>query len=99
PAPAHVPAAPSDRPPGTPAEKAVAGVWAALLGRDVPDVREKFFDAGGTSLQLVDLRRRLEEMSGRELSVVQLLEHPTVEAMARLVDEGAGGARTAGHDL
>ncbi|MGW4272113.1 phosphopantetheine-binding protein [Streptomyces seoulensis] len=84
---------------GTPAEKAVAGAWAALLGRDVPDVREKFFDAGGTSLQLVDLRKRLEEMSGRELSVVQLLEHPTVEAMARLVDEGAGGARTAGHDL
>ncbi|MCS0603724.1 amino acid adenylation domain-containing protein [Streptomyces sp. LP11] len=98
-APGPGPAAPLARPPGTPTEKSVADAWTALLGRDVFDVREKFFDAGGTSLRLVDLRGRLEELCGRELPIVQLLEHPTIEAMARLLDEGTGGARTARHDL
>ncbi|GAA4812204.1 hypothetical protein GCM10023220_49340 [Streptomyces ziwulingensis] len=89
------------RAPRTETERAVERHWAGLLGRDVFDVREKFFDAGGSSLALMDLRSRLEGLCGRELPVALLFEHPTIEAMARLVDERRGDRLRAEtrHDL
>ncbi|WP_221361227.1 non-ribosomal peptide synthetase [Streptomyces beigongshangae] len=89
------------RAPRTETERAVERHWAGLIGRDSFDVREKFFDAGGSSLALMDLRSRLERLCGRELPVALLFEHPTIEAMARLVDERSGAHRRAGtrHDL
>jgi amino acid adenylation domain-containing protein len=85
---------PVRRPPRTATERAVEGVWAGLLGRAAFDVHEKFFDAGGTSVQLVDLRARLERLCERELSIAALFEHSTIEAMARLVAPGAGPERS-----
>jgi hypothetical protein len=38
----------------------------------------------------MDLRSRLERLCGQELPVALLFEHPTIEAMARLVDERRG---------
>ncbi|MEY9895346.1 amino acid adenylation domain-containing protein/non-ribosomal peptide synthase protein (TIGR01720 family) [Catenulispora sp. MAP5-51] len=92
---------PALRSPRTPTEQAVARAWAALLDPRDFDVREKFFDAGGSSLQLMDLRSRLEPMCGGELPIALLLEHPTIEAMARLVDErrGAGAGDATRHEL
>ncbi|MFE9680916.1 amino acid adenylation domain-containing protein [Streptomyces sp. NPDC006285] len=78
------------RAPRTRTERAVERHWAGLLGRHAFDVREKFFDAGGSSLALMDLRSRLERLCGQELPVALLFEHPTIEAMARLVDERRG---------
>jgi amino acid adenylation domain-containing protein len=82
------------RPPRTATERAVEGLWAGVLGRAAFDVHEKFFDAGGTSVQLVDLRARLERLCERELSIASLFEHSTIEAMARLVAPGAGPERS-----
>ncbi|MFH8470763.1 amino acid adenylation domain-containing protein [Streptomyces sp. NPDC017991] len=89
------------RAPRTETERAVERHWAGLLGRRAFDVREKFFDAGGSSLALLDLRSRMEDLCGRELPVALLFEHPTIEAMARLVDERRGPRTPTGtrHDL
>lgn len=74
-------------PPRTAAERTVAGLWAELLGGAAgSDVRRKFFEAGGSSLTVVRLAGRLE------LPVADLLEHTTIEAMARLVDGRDTGA-------
>lgn len=73
------------RPPRTDTERAVADVWANLLGRATFDVREKFFDAGGSSVKLIDLRAQLERLCARELPIATLFEHSTIEAMALLV--------------
>lgn len=77
---------PRSAPPRSDTERAVHRQWAQLLGRADIDVREKFFDAGGSSLMLMDLRRRLEQLCEQEISMALLFEHSTIEAMARLVD-------------
>ncbi|MFD1535397.1 non-ribosomal peptide synthetase [Nonomuraea guangzhouensis] len=76
--------------PRTDAEHVVAGLWTEILGGDGrPDVRRKFFECGGSSLTLVRLSGRLSEVAGTEVPVSDLLEHSTIEAMARLI----GGRR------
>ncbi|HEX5759549.1 MAG TPA: beta-ketoacyl synthase N-terminal-like domain-containing protein, partial [Thermoanaerobaculia bacterium] len=63
-------------------EELVAAVWREVLERDAVGVHENFFDLGGHSLKLVQVQRRLEERTGRELSVVDLFRYPTVAALA-----------------
>lgn len=63
----------------------IAAAWAETLQHDVgPD--ENFFDAGGDSLLLLQLHARLEQRLGREISLLDLLEFPTVAGLARHLD-------------
>ncbi|MEU2561452.1 amino acid adenylation domain-containing protein [Streptomyces longispororuber] len=78
--------------PRTPTERAVAAIWAQLLDRDEVGVHEKFFEAGGTSLSLLTLSRRLAGLGTHPVPLSALFEHTTVEAMARLVDGAPVGA-------
>ncbi|WP_211769802.1 non-ribosomal peptide synthetase [Kutzneria sp. CA-103260] len=72
-----------DEPPRTDSEREVAAIWRELTGRDHIGVREKFFEAGGSSLTLLQLAGRLA------LPVGDLLDHSTIEAMAARLDAGA----------
>jgi len=88
------PVAPADgAPPGTGSERAVARIWADVLRLDptaaanVPvDVR--FFDLGGHSLLLGQVRSRLERDLGRRVPLAVLFEHPTVRTLAAYLDQG-----------
>ncbi|MGP4045430.1 amino acid adenylation domain-containing protein [Streptomyces sp. 2A115] len=77
----EAPVGPAYLPPRTDSERAVAEAWTGLLGRARVGIREKFFEAGGSSLTLIQLRDRLPA-----LSVAELLEHSTVEEMAARLD-------------
>jgi amino acid adenylation domain-containing protein len=72
--------------PGTDGPRArIAAAWAETLQHDVgPD--ENFFDAGGDSLLLLQLHARLEQRLGQEISLLDLLEFPTVAGLARHLD-------------
>ncbi|WP_202638622.1 non-ribosomal peptide synthetase [Bailinhaonella thermotolerans] len=91
--------------PETPAERAIAGVWAELLG--VPEVRadDDFFDLGGHSLVAIQavarLRRVLPGIGGRAVGVMDLFKEPTVRGLAALVEAPApeAGTRTLLHEL
>jgi len=74
--------------PGT--ERVVADLWAELLDGEPADRQQNFFDAGGTSITLLELRARLEARYGTRLPVALLFEHPTVAAQARLLDGRTG---------
>ncbi|MFJ9613764.1 non-ribosomal peptide synthetase [Streptomyces noursei] len=89
-----VPRADTGPAPRTGTERAVAALWAELLGRGAEEIgaREKFFEAGGSSLTLLELAGRLGVLGGTEIPVAALLERPTVEAMARLLAERTAGA-------
>lgn len=69
-------------------ETLVAQAWCEVL--DLPAVGRQvsFFDAGGTSLTLARLQYRLTQLTGVDVPLVRLLEHPTVAAMARHLDGG-----------
>ncbi|GAA1954513.1 amino acid adenylation domain-containing protein [Amycolatopsis minnesotensis] len=71
--------------PRTDSERLVARAWAAVLGREEIGVRERFFEAGGSSLTLVRLAGEFARLGRSELPVAVLLDHPTIEAMAKQV--------------
>jgi FkbH-like protein len=73
----------------TETETALAELWADLLRIEPIGIRDGFFDLGGTSLLAVDLFARIERQLGKRLPLTSLIEAPTVEKLA-LVVEGAG---------
>ncbi len=74
--------------PRTPTEEAIAAVWREILGRERVGIHDNFFEAGGSSLLLVQVHARLKRALGREITMVQLFRHPSVQALARFLDEG-----------
>ncbi|GAA1329707.1 non-ribosomal peptide synthetase [Saccharothrix algeriensis] len=85
---AALPAPSADAPVAVPAtglERVVAEAWRRVLGVDEVGVEANFFDVGGHSLMLVDLRQRLLSATGREVGLLDLLAHTTVRAQARLL--------------
>nr|WP_161928687.1 non-ribosomal peptide synthetase [Gordonia crocea] len=77
--------------PQTDAERAVAEVFAEVLGVDRIGVTDVFFDIGGTSLSAMRAVARAGEALGVELSVRDLFAAPTVRDLVR----AAGSADTA----
>jgi amino acid adenylation domain-containing protein len=63
-------------------ERAIAEVWCEVLGAERVGADENFFDVGGNSLLVARVRTRLQERFGRELSLVALLRHTTIRALA-----------------
>ncbi|OKJ09237.1 non-ribosomal peptide synthetase [Kitasatospora sp. CB01950] len=84
-----LPEPPADRPelassytaPGAGLEETLAGLWRELLGARRVGRDDNFFDLGGHSLLMVELRARLAR-TGHELSMVELFQHPTVASLA-----------------
>ncbi len=67
-------------------EQAIADVWREVLGREKVGIHDNFFEVGGSSLLLVRIHARLREVLGREVTMVQLFRHPTVQALARFLE-------------
>jgi hypothetical protein len=88
-------AAPAAVPPARAVESAteamLAEVWSAVLGRAVTSVSDNFFDLGGTSMAMAEVRARLGDRLGREVAMVDLFRYPNIRALAAYLD-GAGGA-------
>ncbi len=75
------PPARSTMPPSQ-AEQAVASIWREVLGLAQVGLTVNFFDVGGSSLALIAVRARIAERFGRELSVAELFQYPTVRTLA-----------------
>lgn len=73
------------------AEGVVARVWCELLGHDSGRTTN-FFDAGGTSLLLIEVQERLTVATGRRFGLGDLFERPTIAAMAALLDGSASAS-------
>ncbi|MFE8599731.1 amino acid adenylation domain-containing protein [Archangium violaceum] len=79
--------------PRTRMEQVVADLWAPLLGLARVGARDHFFELGGHSLLATQVVSRLREVLHRELPVRVLFEAPTVEELARRLEEPAMGTR------
>ncbi|RSS46142.1 non-ribosomal peptide synthetase [Streptomyces sp. WAC08241] len=75
------------RAPRTDRERALCEVFAETLGLPRIGVTDDFFDHGGHSLLAVTLAQRIEERCGRRPSLRALFAAPTVEGVARLLDD------------
>ncbi|MFG2232989.1 type I polyketide synthase [Streptomyces sp. NPDC048723] len=76
----------------TDTERLLVDVWRDVLRLDDVSVDDRFFDLGGTSLMLVVLREELALRVGRDLSMTDLLRHPTIRAYAAHLDGTADAA-------
>ena len=65
-------------------------IWEQLLGQNHFETDEKFFDVGGNSLQLFKMKMLIQEKTGKDVEIVQLLQSATIEAMANLIDHSSG---------
>jgi amino acid adenylation domain-containing protein len=68
--------------PRTPAETALAAIWADLLRHPNVGVTDNFFELGGDSLTAVQLVSRIKRDLGHDLPLNRLFEMTTVETMA-----------------
>jgi amino acid adenylation domain-containing protein len=79
--------------------RGIASIWKDLLNRDSVGIHDNFFDLGGHSLLLVQLQSRLSRRFGREISIVELFERPTIADMAKaLTGPDADSARIVAED-
>lgn len=77
----------------TDAELRIAGIYASMFGvaPDAISATASFFDLGGTSLDILKLKKLVErEFDLTDLPVLTILQNPTVRALAARIG-GAGG--------
>ncbi|AXB47407.1 non-ribosomal peptide synthetase [Amycolatopsis albispora] len=74
--------------PRSPAEQAIARIWASVLPghSGTVDIRQDFFDAGGSSLLVIELLSRLGAEFGVSVPLHDFLSAPTVAAVAGLIE-------------
>ena len=81
-------------PPRNEAERELAALWAAVLGKARVGVEDDFFALGGHSLRAVEMLARVEARMGRRLPLAAVFEAPTVARLAKRLqagpDPGAG---------
>lgn len=70
-----------DAAPQSELEKMIAGIWEQTLHIEKVGRNQNFFDLGGHSLLLAQAQSRLSAL-GREVSMLDLLRYPTIEALA-----------------
>ena len=63
-------------------ERIVASLWQEVLHREKVGVEDNFFDLGGHSLLVARLHNRLENVLGRQLSMIDLFKYPTISSLA-----------------
>jgi acyl transferase domain-containing protein/thioesterase domain-containing protein/acyl carrier protein len=77
--------------PATATEKMIAQMWAEMLGHARVGASDNFFDLGGHSLLAVQVINKLKKKVGKALPLTALLEAPTVETLAALINPGDVG--------
>ncbi|RJL21434.1 non-ribosomal peptide synthetase/MFS transporter [Bailinhaonella thermotolerans] len=84
--------------PRTEVEREIAAIWTEVLGIETLGVDDDFFDLGGHSLlatQVIAKMRRITAETGRQVSVMDLFQSPTIRQLAALVSAGPGEERPA----
>jgi acyl-CoA synthetase (AMP-forming)/AMP-acid ligase II/acyl carrier protein len=71
-------------------EKAIADIWKDLLAIDHLGADDNFFDLGGRSLQVVQMKSRLKQSLEVDLPVVTLFQYPTVRSLADFIGAESG---------
>jgi acyl carrier protein len=73
--------------PHTELEHTVATIWQTVLRRDRISVEANFFELGGRSLDLVQVRSKLQDEVHQDIPLRELLKRPTIRLLARYLHQ------------
>jgi acyl carrier protein len=83
--------------PETTTEQVITRIWCEVLKVQQVGVNDNFFEAGGTSLRLVEVNSKLREAFKRSIPVVEMFRHPTIRELAKYLEAATEVKRTFGH--
>ncbi|MGL5832446.1 MAG: non-ribosomal peptide synthetase, partial [Waterburya sp.] len=64
-------------------EKTISKIWQKALQLEQVGIDDNFFELGGHSLILIEIHKQLEEIFGKQISIVELFQFPTIKSLAR----------------
>ena len=68
-------------------EKILTKIWKEVLRTENVGIHDDFFELGGQSLSAVSVTNKIEAVLKTRLPLASLLEAPTIQQLARLLDE------------
>jgi len=78
--------------PGTPfvppqgeIETKLAEIWCEYLGISQVGIHDNFFDLGASSLDIINIKPKIEEVIGREISNVEMYTYPTIQNLMEYI--------------
>jgi amino acid adenylation domain-containing protein/FkbM family methyltransferase len=75
-------------------EQTVARIWQDALRVERVGANDNFFELGGHSLLVAQVHNRLVSTLGREISMVEMFQYPTVSTLAKRLSEVEPRARS-----
>ncbi len=76
-------------PPRDDRERAMAAIWAEVLGRETVGVHDDFLDLGGHSLKATRMASRIRRELDASLNIVDIFRNPTVARLCAVLGERA----------
>jgi acyl carrier protein len=73
--------------PNTDAEQLIAAAWRPVLQLEKVGTHDNFFELGGHSLRLAQVHRKLQEVFGPTLSMVEMFQYPTIHSLAEFLSK------------
>ena len=67
-------------------ERILTDIWTRILKIDEVGVEEKFFDVGGHSLLIPEVRLAVQKAFGTDLPIVDFFQYPTIRSLAERLD-------------
>lgn len=64
-------------------EQAIATIWKSVLHTERIGLHENFFDLGGHSLMMVQVRNRIREHLNQDIKMVDLFRYPTIRTLTQ----------------
>jgi acyl carrier protein len=61
-------------------------IWSDVLGNSDFGINNSFFDVGGDSLLLVEVRNKIKQKLQRHVATTVLFEYPTISTLAKFLD-------------
>ncbi|NEQ06321.1 MAG: SDR family NAD(P)-dependent oxidoreductase, partial [Moorea sp. SIO4E2] len=74
-------------------EQKIAGIWQEVIQIEEVGIYDNFFELGGTSILLIQVHSKLQEIFDIKLKIVDLLAHPNVHSLSQFIT-GNGEAQS-----
>src|SRR5205085_12434638 len=78
--------------PRNPDQQQIAVIWAEVLMLKQVGIDDDFFELGGDSLSATRAFARTNQAFGTNLTLREMLDHPTIRALSELVGQSKGTA-------